>query len=438
MIFRFLILVLTLTSITTTNMAESLENNKVHKPDVFIHYVIFFDNDNQVTLSEDFMNQCNLNGVESLSGFEDYVGSPSIIVSELNMEQLPIPSLERLQYFGRGFDQARADRLMSSKHSISIMGIGPFDSSHVLLKKITICVDDIARKYDAFVHDVADSLTFTSQSFTKSRASEIIQGRLSSSQFGIRAYRVENGIRSVSMGLEKFGQPNLTIENFSEHHMEYIDKLFGMVLQHVIESNNKVIPGSISLNVSDISNTTFKKRILSSILENGKGKAKLELKKAHPLEGDPLDLLAISFKNPPGEALWNEQANLLRLVFGKDRDISSVPGSVMLDNEIIKAKAQVKDILDKGLTLEKGGSRLLIATVLEETNEVIWVEVTEWQGLKGMGILLSNPNNVDGLSSGMKYEFNFDSIMDFKLYGSDGKILEQGGVDELVRKIGSM
>jgi hypothetical protein len=35
----------------------------------------------------------------------------------------------------------------------------------------------------------------------------------------------------------------------------------------------------------------------------------------------------------------------------------------------------------------------------------------------------------------MKYEFSYNSIMDFKLYGPDG-ILEQGGVDELTREAG--
>ena len=438
MILRIFIVGLYLVSALNIKMAYSMENNKIKlgEPDIFIHYALFFGKQKNELNSKDLSKQCDLKGIEIISGFESFADKPSIIIKHQDVDQLPVPSLQALQYFGRGFDQAKADNIMDSNYSVSFIGVGPFDKNHALLKSITICIDDLAKKYNAFVYDVADSLIFTSEAFTNIRANEISQGYFSSSQFGVRAYRVEEGVRSVSMGLEKFGQPNLAIENFSEHHMGYIDKLFTLVIQHVIESDEKVLPGSISIDIKNISNPVIQKNMHSSVVQNGTGKATLVLKKTVPFDGDPSELLAISFENPPGDSLWVEQAKLLRSVFGRDREISNVPDSVSLETAIESAKMRAKDILEEGHALEKDGMRLLVAVALEETKEVIWVEVIEWEGVKGKGILLSNPIHTKSLSSGMKYEFKYASIMDFKLYGSDG-IVEQGGVDELARKAGS-
>ena len=429
-----LVIVVMLATIKIT--AASSTNKTTQKPDVFVRYVIFFGQQKQKLNSDAITKQCDFGGIEKLSDFNSFTNKPSIIVKRQGLDLQPLPSMQALRFFGRGFDQSNADRLLASDYSISLTGIGPFDKNHLLLKKITRCVDDIAKKHNAFVYDVSDSLTFTSVSFSKIRGQEITQDLLSTSQFGVRAYRVKRGIRSVSMGLGKFGQPNLVIENFSEHHMGYIDKLFTVVLQHVIESHEKALPGIITIDVNKISNPIVRQKYSSFIKLNGKGKAKIQLRKTKSLKGDPANLLSIHFENSPGEGLWNEQAKLLKSVFGKDRDISNTSSSTNLQAAIASAKKRAKAILAKGYSLKKDGSRLLVAVALKRANEVVWVEVLKWEGSRGKGILQSNPIYTKSLKSGMKYNFNYASIMDFILYGPDGQVVEKGGVDELARKVG--
>jgi hypothetical protein len=438
MIIRILTLCLSLLAMTLSTVVFSMENSKgiLNEPEVFIHYALFFGKQNLQLNSKELVKLCDFEGVERITDINAPINKLSVLVKQQGVDELPTPSLQALQYFGRGFDQSEANRIMGSEYSVSFIGVAPFHKDQALLKKITECVGGIANKYNAFIFDVADSFTFTSGSFEKIRLDEIKKGFYSASQFGVRAYRVENGIRSVSMGLEKFGQPNLAIENFSEHHMGYMDKLFTMVLQHVIESPVKVTPGFISIDIKHIVNPVVRSNLGASIEPNGTGKIKLLLKKAASLDGDPSELLAISFENSPSDSLWIEQAKLLSSVFGRDRDVSNVPDSVNLESVIASAKLRAKSILDEGHALEKDGMRLLLATAMEDTKEVVWVEVTEWIGQKGIGILLSNPIHTKTHSSGMKYQFNYNSIMDFKLYGADG-LIEQGGVDELARQAGS-
>jgi uncharacterized protein YegJ (DUF2314 family) len=438
MTIRILSLCVSLLAITSSTVAFSMENNKseLSKPEVFIHYALFFGKQNLQLNSDELVKLCDFEGVERITDINSSINKQSILVKQQSVDELPVPSMQSLQYFGRGFDQSKANRIMESDYSVSFIGVAPFDKDHTLLKKITECVGGIASKYNAFVFDAADSLTFTSDSFEKLRLDEIKKGLYSASQFGVRAYRVEKGLRSVSMGLEKFGQPNLVIENFSEHHMSYMDKLFTMVLQSVIESPVKVTPGPMAIDIKHIVNPVVRSNLDASIGPVGTGKAKLVLKKAMSLDGDPSELLAISFKNSPSDDLWIEQADLLSSVFGRDRDVSSVPDSVSLESAIASAKMRVKSILDERHALEKDGMRLLVAVAMKETKEVVWVEVTEWIEQIGIGILLSNPIHTKSHSSGMKYKFNYESIMDYKLYGTDG-LIDQGGVDELARQVGT-
>ena len=438
MMFRVLRLCLSLLAMAVSMVVFSMENgsSKFSEQQVFIHYALFFGKQSQQLDSDELVKQCDFNGVERVSGINSPIHGPSILVKKHNVDELPVPSLQALQYFGRGFDQSKANRIMASDYSVSFIGVGPFDKSHKLLRKITQCVGGIAEKYDAFIYDVSDSLTFTPVSFENIRLGEIKKGFLSASQFGVRAYRVEKGIRSVSMGLEKFGQPNLVIENFSDHHMAYMDKLFSIVLQHVIESPIPVKPGPMVFDIKNIANPAVRSELGSSVEANGSGKTKLMFKKAASLDGDPLGLLAVSFENSPGDSLWLEQANLLKHVFGKDRTISNVPDPDRLESAVTLAKLRAKAILEEDHALEKDGMRLLVAIVMAEHEEVVWVEVAEWKAQQGMGVLLSDPIHTKSFRSGMTYKFDYNSIMDFKLYGTDG-LVEQGGVQELARQSGS-
>ncbi len=399
------------------------------EPAVFIHYAVFFSN--QKPEPDQLLKQCDLKGIARISDFDSPIKEPGILVQEQGVNK---PDMRSLQYFGRGFDQSKAERLMKSDYALSFVGAAPFDKEHLLLKKITQCVGEIAEKYDAFIMDVADSLTFTSEAFENIRVAEIAKNSLSASQFGVRAYRVETGIRSVSMGLEKFGQPNLVIENFSEQHMNYMDKFFTLLLQYMIESPSRVMPGAVTVDVKNIMNSEVRTNLFSSIKADGSGKIELRLQKALSLQGDPSELLAISFENAPGERLWSEQAQMLHSIFGTDRDISNVSDPLSLDAAIASARKKVKHLLKEEHTLQKDAMRLLIATALEPANEVVWVEVNQYNDQKGEGILLSEPLHIENLHSGMIYEFDFDTILDYKLYGPEG-IIEQGGVDELARQI---
>ena len=403
---------------------QDAEHQVEESPEIFIHYVLYYDGEFDAKALFVKLSQGKFELLESPEGGVD---SPGVILRPETVEQGRLPP----RIFCRGdYNAEVAEKFSESKFAFSVIGVGPFDPEHRLLKNVTTTVGEMANEMDAFVFDVADSLTFTNIAFNEIRADEIRQGNLSSNQFGIRAYRVDEGIRSVTMGLEKFGQTNIAIANFSEHHMNVIDSFKGMLVQAVIESDAKVAPGTLTLTPEEFSNTA-KKKAIKGLLRAGFSTTQVELADIESLKGDPRELLGVVFENEPGEELWAEQDAFLLKIFKRTRHSSQMDPDA-IEGAIEAARTRAVEILRD--EEQWAAPRRLKIAVGVSNNEVVWLEVTRFEDDAGAGILLSQPNKNPDLKSGDEIEFEPDMVMDFVLTDPETTI-EKGGVDELIQRM---
>jgi uncharacterized protein YegJ (DUF2314 family) len=372
--------------------------------------------------------------IELLTTEEEGHDKAGVILECQSTTERPIPSSQVLAHFGRGFDAKSAAALGQAKAAISLMGVGPFDAQHRLLRELTLCVSRLSRELNAVVFDTADWLTFTPNAFHALRAAEVENGQLSSAQFGVRAYRIEDGLRSVSMGLEKFCQPNFALTHFSEHQMGMMDRMMTLAMQHIIESDKPMTPGPLTLSIRGIQNEPLRQELTALKQADASGEVTLQLDTVAPRSGDPKLLLAPIFQSTPGPQLWEEQGKLLKQLFGVDRQVSQVDMGEQIQQAIEKAQARATTILSDPKKWRQEGHRFRIAVVLPKIREVVWLEVTEWKNGHGTGILLSQPQHVSDLNSGDTVSFTADAIKDYTLSNPERE-LESGGVDELVRKL---
>jgi hypothetical protein len=214
--------------------------------------------------------------------------------------------------------------------------------------------------------------------------------------------------------------------------MGMIDRMMTLAMQHVIESDRRMTPGPLALSIADVRNPRVKQMIAASLQPPATGKATLQLAAAAPEKGDPQVLLAPVFKAATGPALWEEQGDLLKQLFGAVRQVSQVDMGERIQEAIQKARKQAAKILADPKTWQREGRRLKVAAGLPKVKEVVWLEVTSWQSGKGTGILLSQPQQAN-LNSGDTAPFTIDAVMDYTLSNAEG-LLESGGVDELVRR----
>jgi hypothetical protein len=401
-------------------------------PPVQIYYVLFLGQ--EITdVKARFNRACNGN-LELLMTEEEGHNKAGVVLECQSTSERPVPNSQVLAYFGRGFIAESAAALGEAKAAIALTGVGPFDAQHKLLRELTTCVSRLSLELDAVVFDAADWLTFTPKAFHDLRSAEVEAGQLSSAQFGVRAYRVDGGVRSVSMGLEKFGQPNFALTLFSEHQMAMMDRMMTLAMQHMIESDKRVGPGPLELSIQDIRNQQFKQKLAAAQGPGASGRATLQLHTVAPHKGDPEELLAPVFQAHPGPQLWTEQGDLLKRLFGTDRRVSNVNRGELIQQAIQKARKEAAMILAEPNEWQQEGRRLRVAVGLPGVKEVVWVEVTDWQNGKGTGILLSQPQKVPTLNSGDRVSFTADALMDYTLSNPEGE-LASGGVDDLVRKL---
>lgn len=402
-------------------------------PPVQIYYVLFLKEEERDAKAM-FVRACN-GSIDVLSTAEEGRHKGGVVLSCQSTDVRPVPDPQLLPHFSRGFNAQAAASLAKAKAAVSLTGVGPFDPQHDLLRGLTQSVSRLAGELEAPVFDAADWLTFTPSAFQDLRAAEVEAGELSCAQFGVRAYRVDGGVRSVSMGLEKFGQTNFAVALFSEHQMTMIDRLNTLALQHIIESNEPVQPGPLKLNIAGLRNPRVRQELASAQQAGASGRATLRLEIVASNQGDPERLLAPVFEAPPGPQLWEEQGALLKQLFGVDRHVSkNVDLGQQIEEAVQKARKEAIAILSESRRWQQVGVRLRVAVGLPGVKEVVWLEVTKWQDGKGAGILLSQPESVPALKSGDSVPFTADALMDYTLSNSEG-VLARGGVDDLVRKL---
>ena len=371
-------------------------------------------------------------GIRVVEEFQETENEAGVGLRRTTVSQLPVQPDEALAHFGRGMSPELAIKMRGSQRVLVVMGAGPFDPTHELLRKTTRCVGQIASQHQGFVVDHADSLTFVPEAFHDIRVSEIEAGELSSVQFGTRAYRHDQGIRSVTMGLEKFGQCNLCISQFPEHLMGGFDALVQLMSQTLIESQDVVDCGAREFDVGKLRNAEVR-RNLNRVNQGGSGKIKLVMGNQRTLDGDPSELIGPVFRSETGDELWQEQEAMLTELFGSVQNITAGVEFDSIEEIIQAAKERVDDLLCSG-EWSQAGARMKIAITLPKTQEVVWTEVHAWDEPHGEGILLSEPHD-ERLKSGMRVPFTISRVVDYALIKA-GSVIEKGGVDELVRQMG--
>jgi uncharacterized protein YegJ (DUF2314 family) len=398
--------------------------------DIFVCYALYLPND-EIDEGE-LLEKYGDGKLKLLASEEEVKTTPGILFERYSIEERPAPPDEALAYFGRGFNPEVANLMRESKLVLVCFGVGPFDPQHQLLRDLTKFVGRVANELGAFVFDGADSLSFIPPAFQHIRVAEIEQGELTPDQFGVRAYRVDEGLRSVTMGLEKFGQSNVGIANFAEHRMGKIDPMMTLAMQHIIESDVQVGPGPLELNLASIRNPTIRENLSKHLSGNATGMATINLAPLEPTSGDPKEMLGPVFTSPPGPALWEEQEALLVQLFGAARELSEDVQFDSIAEAVEAARTRALEILSSG-EWDADGMTLKLAVTLEETKEVVWLEVISWnEPDDGVGMLTSDPNAA-GLTSGQQLRFDLDKVMDFALRRGN-EVIASGGVDELVKR----
>lgn len=335
------------------------------------------------------------------------------------------PDLDSLRYFGRGLSREQSLALQDSETAL-ILDFG-YPKDHVWegLRSALELTSAFARRTGGLIWDEETREVFTPDQWDEKRVeSWSEQFPAIADHTVVHAYSTGEYVRAVTLGMEKFGLPDLVAEEFPwslNRTIGHVINLFGQAMAEgaVIETK-----GQFDLDLKTIKNSQVREPQLSSLKSNATAVALLTLRKGEWEEGDPKNrLIEIGFDRYPGNDLHSQQVEMVSTLFGWEDSVAKVKHNeeILVASRRAKAKLQslrkdFQDGLEPGEIIQV---KVPFATP-EGGNEWMWVEVTSWKGNKIKGLLKNEPFNIPDLHGGQEVEVSQEDVFDYIRRKPDG------------------
>lgn len=345
-------------------------------------------------------------------------------------EDLPVPGLDYLAYSGRGLSKSQADDIQGVKQILILDVIYPAAMFLDGYEPVMDALHNIATSHRGLIWDSETRELFSPDAWAERRLAAY-EGAVPNitNHFTIHAYNTdENGngaIRAITLGLRKFGLPDIVVNDFSWSSNQGIGNLINLTAQTIFEGANITDDDKLILNVSKIKNGELRDSFREGLSENAVPQLEIGFDQAQAEEGDPDNLIMeLRFDDFEGETLSEKHDTALSALFGWEDNFSLVEHN----EEILAASQRAKAKLDGfRKEFEKGlppGDFISLKAPFETPdgeNEWMWVEVTSWSGKNVTGLLQNQPYFIPDLQAGAIVNINQDDVFDYIRDFADGR-----------------
>ncbi len=365
---------------------------------------------------------------EPVDEIPETVTKPVISFSILDdfEKSYPVPPIDYLAYFGRGLSKAQAKSIQASKQILLIDVAYPQNKFLTSYKPAVNFLHEIAITHKGLIWDSETRELFEPTAWKEKRITSW-QGKFPNivDHITIHAYNNDpNGIRAITLGMEKFGLPDIVVNNFSWSLNRPIGRLINLTAQSLLEGITPDENATLTLNIGKLQNKALRQTLISGLKENAASELKIKFKEGKREEGDPSNvIIELLFDDAKGKDLSEKHDSTLSTLFGWEDSITMVKH----DTELLAASKRAKAHLSKlrkdfNNGLEPGEFILLKApfTTDDGGNEWMWVEVITWKKTAIKGLLKNEPYYVSGLRAGSIVVINQNDVFDYIRNFADG------------------
>ncbi len=320
-----------------------------------------------------------------------YMASPSLA-------DAPPPPVEHLELFARGFSESDA-RDFAKVAAVRVMAFSLREP--VGVRAADLLIERVASNTGAYVYDTSTRELFTLAAWHANRVAawndKIPQA---ARQVAVHGYRDGERYRAVSLGMEKFGLPDVAVNEIAGVDLPRIDVLMQLTLQALVEQ------GTAKL-----------------VLKTKGANLEIPLAPSTPEDGDAENRLF---------AIRGDLGPLLDRV-GEVDTLKGVRGD---DAEIAAAVAKVQSripALARRFAAGLGPSGVLRVKASFD-GEAMWIDVKLWKEGVLRGPLRDHPQVAAGLVAGQTVSIREGEVLDYQLSGvadPEGPFL-----DEILRRKG--
>jgi uncharacterized protein YegJ (DUF2314 family) len=335
------------------------------------------------------------------------------------------PSRKSLQYFGRGVSDQQAESLQQTEDVLILDFVYPKEHVWDGMRSAVELTYAVAVATGGLIWDDETREIFSPRAWEERRLKTWTDKIPKIAKHTVvHAYKKEQYVRAISLGMAKFGLPDVVIDDFSWELERQMGNVLNMFAQSMAEGAAVTYPGDFDLDFKTIKNPKVREPQVTTLKANATGVAQLSLHDGTWEDGDPKNrLIQITFERGVGPDLHAKQDHILSAAFGWDDSTKAVKHT----DELLAASRKARTKLP-GLRAEfnKGfapGEFIEVKAPFERPdggNEWMWVEVISWTGDKISGLLKNEPFNIPTLHGGQMVEVSEAKVFDFLRKHADG------------------
>lgn len=367
-------------------------------------------------------------GLKQVASAEELKASAdaAVLVEALPPEAITPITEEQLRYFARGFDAAQAKQLVGAKQATVLLFTFPRAKRFEALKEATGFSHALAERLGSFLLDAETRQYFTAAEWKRQRLDTWkSQVPFLAEHVSYHLYPTDRGLRVVSLGMGKFGLPDVVVEQLSRALSTPMGLLLNASTQLIAEGNVPDASGAFVVALERIKEPRAKAQLLAELGPKAKRRTQLRAVQAQREEGDPDNaLMELSFPGSEGTLEQRQMARLVELLGTKPQELSQVRAN---DAELARVAKKARERLTQlRPTLSKGlpsAARLSIKASFPTDDgsiEWMWFELSSWKGDMLSGNLLNEPRAIRGLRLGSIVEVHLERVADYLYRPGDG------------------
>ena len=336
---------------------------------------------------------------------------------KIDSSHIPL-SDELLRDFTRGLTRQQTEALQKAQSALILEFAHPKRNVWRDLRDADELVEMVARKTGGIVWDQETREFFSPDAWherrLKSWTSEIPDV---STQTIVHTYQNGEFVRSITLGMRKFGLPDVVIEKSPWASNDQVVDVINIFCQSMAEGASLGNNGEFDLNLRSIRNADVRDSELKTLKANGTGTAYLSLKVGVKDEGDSDNrLIEIASDRYQANDSHAKLEKMVSSFFGWEDE----PTKVRHNAELLEASRQARTHLaalrkDFNAGLQPGEFIELKAPFKSPNGntEWMWVEVTKWDGREIRGTLENEPTEISTLHGGQIVKVDENEIFDY-------------------------
>lgn len=336
------------------------------------------------------------------------------------------PDLPAVQRFGRGLTREQAEQLQGSTRALILDFVHPATQSPKAMYAALQISEQVARDTGGLLWDEETREVFTPDAWHKRRLESWNAAAPDISEhIVIHAYKSENLVRGITLGMAKFGLPDVVVSDFPWSSNRSVGNLINLFSQAMLEGATLKTPGEYDLDTRSIRNEAVRSSQVGALKPNAVAIAKLTLVKGKWEDGDPRNrLVEIRFDRYPGPDRYARQAALLGAMFGTEDSVARVKHNEELLAASRAANAKLPGLRDAFARGLQPGEYIQVKAPFEVRSggsEWMWVEVMTWSGDTITGLLKNEPVQIPSLHGGRTVTVSQSKVFDYIRRYPDGR-----------------